>query len=63
MSQTATIGSLKAQAERHEAIACAARERAARSLHGLCALLDQRPELRGVHGPADLAAEAIRWSA
>ena len=41
----------------------AARERADRSLRGLAALLDARPELRGVHAPADWAYHAVRWSA
>lgn len=29
----------------------------------LDALLRERPDLAGVHRPADLAAEAVRWSA
>jgi len=41
----------------------AARERADRSLRGLAALLDARPELHGVHAPADWAYHALRWSA
>jgi hypothetical protein len=46
-----------------EAAAAAARERATRSMRGLSELLAQRPELRGVHAPADLTDEALRWSA
>jgi hypothetical protein len=30
---------------------------------GLSALLDARPELHGVHPPADWAYDALRWSA
>ena len=41
----------------------AAREREDRALGGLSALLDARPELRGVHAPADWAYHAVRWSA
>lgn len=37
------------------------RREAVRTL-GLCELLERRPELAGVHPPADLAAEALRWS-
>lgn len=43
--------------------ATAARERADRTLFGLHQLLITRPELRGVHAPADFTADAIRWSA
>lgn len=37
--------------------------RAAARTERLGALLEQRPELAGVHRPADWAAEAVRWSA
>jgi hypothetical protein len=39
------------------------RDRAIRIIGGLSGLLASRPELRGVHAPADLADEAIRWTA
>ena len=41
----------------------AARERADRTMRGLSRLLDARPELLGVHPPADWAYDAVRWSA
>ncbi len=41
----------------------AARERADRTMRGLSELLDSRPELQGVHPPADWAYDAVRWSA
>jgi hypothetical protein len=41
----------------------AARERADRTMQGLSELLDARPELHGVHPPADWAYDAVRWSA
>ncbi len=41
----------------------AAREREDRTLRGLSALLDARPDLQGVHPPADWAYDAVRWSA
>ncbi len=41
----------------------AARERADRTMRGLGELLDARPELHGVHPPADWAYDAVRWSA
>jgi hypothetical protein len=41
----------------------AARERADRTMRGLSELLDARPELHGVHPPADWAYDALRWSA
>jgi hypothetical protein len=32
-------------------------------MRGLSALLAARPELQGVHPPADWAYDAMRWSA
>jgi hypothetical protein len=32
-------------------------------MRGLTELLDARPELQGVHPPADWAYDALRWSA
>jgi len=32
-------------------------------MRGLSELLDGRPELQGVHPPADWAYDAVRWSA
>lgn len=37
--------------------------RSAERAAALDALLRHRPDLAGVHGPADLAAESVRWSA
>ena len=37
------------------------RRRAARS-RDLTALLRERPDLAGVHAPADLTVDAVRWS-
>jgi hypothetical protein len=36
--------------------------RAATRMRGLTALMVKRPDLTGVYGPADIAAEAVRWS-
>ena len=49
--------------ERRDALVAAARDRADRNLGVLVQQLGEHPELRGVHPPADLAAEAIRWCA
>jgi hypothetical protein len=38
------------------------RREAARA-RDLAALLQQRPDLAGVHPPADFAAESVRWCA
>jgi hypothetical protein len=48
---------------RPRADADADRDRAIRTTGGLAELLATRPDLRGVHAPADLAYEAIRWTA
>lgn len=37
--------------------------RAAHRAQVLAELLDRRPDLWGVYGPADLAAESVLWSA
>ena len=37
-------------------------DRAATRMRGLTALMVKRPDLTGVYGPADVAAEAVRWS-
>jgi hypothetical protein len=54
---------MPANGEARDALAAAARDRASRNLLGLTALLQHRPDLRGVHAPADFAADAVRWSA
>ena len=38
-------------------------QRADRRSQVLAELLERRPELWGVHSPADLAAESVRWAA
>jgi hypothetical protein len=44
-------------------LTAAQQRRAAARARDLTALLRERPELSGVHAPADLAADAVRWSA
>jgi hypothetical protein len=41
----------------------AAQARAITHVRGLADLFDRRPDLAGVYPPADLSAEAVRWSA
>jgi hypothetical protein len=41
----------------------AAQARAVTHARELADLFDRRPELAGVYPPADLSAEAVRWSA
>ena len=41
----------------------AQRRRAAERARELAELMDRRPDLWGVHSPADLAAESVLWSA
>ena len=43
--------------------AAAARDRADRTAGGLSGLLSRRPDLRGVHAPADWRDDAVRWGA
>ena len=43
---------------------CSAAEiRAIIRVRGLAELFERRPDLAGVYSPADLTAEAVRWSA
>jgi len=46
-----------------EALTAAQQRRAAARARDLTALLRERPELLGVHAPADLTVEAVRWCA
>jgi hypothetical protein len=46
-----------------ERVTAAQQRRAAAHARDLTALLSERPELSGVHAPADFAVEAVRWSA
>jgi hypothetical protein len=48
---------------RAEVMTAAQQRRAAARARDLTALLRERPELSGVHAPADLAVEAVRWCA
>lgn len=56
--ETTTAGDLLVAEEhvRHQT-------RATRATRRMVTLLAERPELRGVHAPADLFADAVRWSA
>ena len=49
--------------ERSERVAAAAQRRAAARTRDLTALLRERPDLAGVHAPADCAVEAVRGCA
>ena len=46
---------------RAERAADAQHRRAAARSRDLTALLRERPDLAGVHAPADLAVDAVRW--
>lgn len=48
---------------RDERLAAAAQRRAAARTRDLTALLRERPDLAGVHAPADFAVDAVRWCA
>lgn len=48
---------------RNERLAAAAQRRAAARARDLTALLRERPDLAGVHAPADFAVDAVRWCA
>ena len=48
---------------RGERLAAAARRRAAARTRDLGALLRERPDLAGVHAPADFTVDAVRWCA
>jgi hypothetical protein len=48
---------------RSERLAAAAQRRAAARTRDLGALLRERPDLAGVHAPADFTVDAVRWCA
>jgi hypothetical protein len=52
-----------AERARNERLAAAAQRRAAARARDLTALLRDRPDLAGVHAPADFAVDAVRWCA
>ena len=63
----ALVGQLQPVADTEEArsdrLATAAQRRAAARTRDLSALLRDRPDLAGVHAPADFAVDAVRWCA
>jgi hypothetical protein len=52
-----------AERVRNERLAAAAQRRAAARARDLAALLRERPDLAGVHAPADFAVDGVRWCA
>ena len=52
-----------AEADRAQRLTSAQQRRAAARARDLTALLRERPELSGVHAPADLVVDAVRWCA
>ena len=48
---------------RSDRLAATAQRRAAARTRDLSALLRERPDLAGVHAPADFAVDAVRWCA
>lgn len=52
-----------AEADQAQRLTSAQQRRAAARARDLTALLRERPELSGVHAPADLAVDAVRWCA
>lgn len=48
---------------RSDRLAAAAQRRAAARVRDLTALLRGRPDLAGVHAPADFTVDAVRWCA
>jgi hypothetical protein len=52
-----------ADAAPSERLIAAQQRRAAARTRDLTALLRERPDLAGVHAPADFAVDAVRWCA
>ena len=63
----ALVGQVQPVADAEEArshrLAAAAQRRAAARTRDLSALLRERPDLAGVHAPADFAVDAVQWCA
>jgi hypothetical protein len=62
-SMTLVDASYDAEKAKAERLAAAAQRRAAARTRDLTALLRDRPDLAGVHAPADFAVDAVRWCA
>ena len=60
---TLVDASYDAEKATSERLAAAAQRRAAARTRDLTALLRDRPDLAGVHAPADFAVDAVRWCA
>ena len=56
-------GLLDPEGARSDRLAVAAQRRADARTRDLTALLRERPDLAGVHAPADFAVDAVRWCA
>lgn len=48
---------------RNQRLSAGVQRRAAARARDLTALLRERPDLAGVHAPADFAVDAVRWCA
>ncbi len=59
----ATLAAPERHTTRRPSAAPARKPRVAVRPQDLVDLMARRPDLAGVYGPADVAAEAIRWSA
>jgi hypothetical protein len=62
-AMTLVDASYDAEKATSERLAAAAQRRAAARTRDLTALLRDRPDLAGVHAPADFAVDAVRWCA
>jgi hypothetical protein len=54
---------LAEELDRADRLTAAQQRRAAARTRDLTALLRERPDLAGVHAPADFAVDAVRWCA
>lgn len=59
----AVPGRAEPEDARNDRLAAAGQRRAAARVRDLTALLRERPDLAGVHAPADFAVDAVRWCA
>ncbi len=63
MQETRAPADEVAERTRAQRLVAAQQRRAAARSRDLAALLRERPDLAGVHAPADFAVDAVRWCA
>lgn len=63
MTEQETMAEIRPHSFARTSVDTAREQRRARGLYRVTELLSERPELRGVHRPADVVADTVSWCA